>query len=156
MTGVCRPMICIDLYVGCGYGEGEMLTITITLTKEGRNYGDGMAVFGTPRLYYTPKEELEPVRNEYAAWKSYVHDFLLSVLDKDDDFISEWNVCVQTPYRHDVSERDWYMKEINKALGKLDPFVQRIGFRSKEDAVKKESKETLTRTFDAKKVFIVQ
>ena len=114
-----------------------------------------MAVFGTPRLYYTPKEELEPVRNEYAAWKSYVHDILLSVLDKDDDFISEWNVCLQTPYRHDVSERDWYMKEINKALGKLDSFVQRIGFCFKEDAVKTESKDILARTFDAKKVFIV-
>lgn len=96
------------------------------------NYGDGMDVFGTPRLYYTPKEELEPVRLEYDSWKCYVHDSLLSVLYKDDDFISEWDSCLQQPYRHDMSDKDWYSTEINKVLGKLDSFVQRVGFRFKK------------------------
>lgn len=105
------------------------------------NYGDGTAVFGIPRLYYSPKEELEPVAAEYESWKCYVKDFLLSVLEKDDAFVLEWDSCLQTPYRHDVSERDWYSKEINKALAKLDSFVQRIGFRFKESAMKQETAE---------------
>lgn len=98
------------------------------------NYGDGMAVFGPARLYYTPKEKLAPVKSEYSSWKCYVHDFLLSVLDKDDDFLAEWDVCLQEPYRHDVSEKDWYEKEIGEALSKLDSFVQRIGFRFHDNA----------------------
>lgn len=58
-----------------------------------------MAVFGPVPLYYTPKEELEPVKAEYSAWKSYVHDYLQSVLDECDDFISEWDLCFQKPNR---------------------------------------------------------
>lgn len=105
-----------------------------------RNYiGDGMAVFGPTRLYYIPEEELEPVKAEYASLKLYVHDFLLSVLDTDDDFISEWDSCLQEPYRRDVSERDWYTKEINNALGKLDSFTQRIRFRFINTAKKEET-----------------
>lgn len=111
---------------------------------ERNDYGDGMALIGTPRLYYTPKEELEPVKTEYKSWKSYVSDFLVSVLDKDDDFISEWNSCLQEPYRHDVSERDWYDKEIKEALGKLDSFVQRVGFRLGNNAVKMETNDFLS------------
>ena len=103
------------------------------------NYGDGSAVFGTPRLYYTPSEELEPVKNEYESWKCYVHDLLLSVLDEDDDFISEWDLCLQQPYRHDISDKDWYFKEIKEALSKLDSFVQRIGFRLKENTMEPET-----------------
>ena len=53
------------------------------------NYGDNMSVFGPAPLYYTPKEELEPVKTEYEAWKCYVRDLLLSALERDDDFISE-------------------------------------------------------------------
>lgn len=102
------------------------------------NYGDGMALFGTPRLYYTPKEELEPVKAEYESWKYYVHDLLLSTLDKDDDFILEWDKCLQEPYRHDVADRDWYSNEIGEALNKLDSFVQRIGFRLNDKAAKSE------------------
>ena len=105
-----------------------------------RNYiGDGMAVFGRSRLYYTPEEELGPVKAEYASWKLYVHDFLLSVLDKDDGFISEWDKCLQTPHRHDISDRDWYSKEIGEALSKLDSFTQRIGFRFIKTAKKEET-----------------
>lgn len=115
------------------------------------NYGDGMAVFGPAPLYYTPQEELEPVKKEYTSWKSYVHDFLLSVLETDDDYISEWDLCLQEPYRHDVSDKEWYTKEIKEALGKLDSFVQRIDFRLKEE--KKNSIHS--RLFDPKKVFIV-
>ena len=103
------------------------------------NFGDGTAVFGTPSLYFTPKEELEPVEAEYESWKCYVHDFLRSVLDTDDAFISEWDSCLKSPYRHDVSDRDWYIKEINKALAKLDSFVQRIGFRFKESTMIQET-----------------
>ena len=115
------------------------------------NYGDGMAVFGPAPLYYTPQEELEPVKKEYTSWKSYVHDYLLSVLDANDDFISEWSLCLQEPYRHDVSDKEWYTKEIKEALGKLDSFVQRIEFRLKED-----KKNCIhSRSFDSKKVFIV-
>lgn len=106
------------------------------------NFGDGTAVFGTPSLYFTPKEELEPVEAEYESWKCYVHDFLRSVLDTDDAFISEWDSCLKSPYRHDVSDRDWYIKEINKALAKLDSFVQRIGFRLKEGAMKQEKNDS--------------
>lgn len=103
------------------------------------NYGDCMAVFGTPRQYYTPKEELAPVKKEYTSWKSYVHDYLLSVLDANDDFISEWSLCLQEPYRHDVSDKEWYTKEIKEALGKLDSFAQRIEFRFKEKALREET-----------------
>ena len=103
------------------------------------NFGDGTAVFGTPSLYFTPKEELEPVEAEYESWKCYVHDFLLSVLDKDDAFISEWDSCLRSPYRRDVSDRDWYSTEIKKALAKLDSFIQRIGFRFKESMTKEET-----------------
>ena len=115
------------------------------------NYGDGMAVFGPAPLYYTPQEELAPVKKEYTSWKSYVHDYLLSVLDANDDFISEWNLCLQEPYRHDVSDKEWYTKEIKEALGKLDSFVQRIEFRLKEDKYN----SIHSRSFDPKKVFIV-
>ena len=103
------------------------------------NFGDGTAVFGTPSLYFTPKEELEPVEAEYESWKCYVHDFLQSVLDTDDAFISEWDSCLQSPYRYDVPDRDWYTTEIKKALAKLDSFVQRIGFRFKESMTKEET-----------------
>lgn len=122
---------------------------------ERNNFGDGMAVFGNPRLYFTPKEELNPVKAEYASWKSYVHDFLVSALDKDDDFISEWDSCLQKPYRHDVSEKDWYLKEINEALGKLDSFVQRVVFRFNDNPMKSGNMISITRTFDTRKVFIV-
>lgn len=119
-----------------------MLLSQVQQMHVGKNYyGDGMAVFGTPRLYYTPKEELEPVEAEYESWKCYVHDFLQTVLDKDDVFISEWDSCLQSPYRYDVSERDWYTKEIEIALAKLDSFAQRIGFRLK-DSVKKEETDS--------------
>lgn len=121
---------------------------------ERNDCGNSMVLFGTPRLYYTPKEELEPVKTEYKSWKSYVYDFLVSVLDKDDDFISEWNKCLQESYRHDVSERDWYSKEINEALGKLDSFIQRSCFRFNNDPIKT-GYNSLARTFDPKKVFIV-
>lgn len=114
---------------------GMLLSQVQQMHVEKNYYGDGMAVFGTPRLYYTPKEELEPVEAEYESWKCYVHDFLQTVLNNDDVFISEWDACLQSPYRHDVSERDWYTKEIKKALAKLDSFVQRIGFRFKESAM---------------------
>lgn len=101
----------------------------------GRNYyGDGMAVLGSAPMYYTPKEERDTVQNEYVAWKCYVHDFLQSALDKDDDIIFEWNKCLQEPYRHDVSDKEWYIKEIKEALGKLDSFIQRIGFRLQDKA----------------------
>lgn len=103
------------------------------------NYGDGIAVFGTPRMYFTPKEELAPVKSEYSSWKSYVKDFLLSVLDKNDDIVSEWDLCLQEPYRHDVPDRDWYEKEIVEALSKLDSFTQRIGFRLGNNAAKMET-----------------
>lgn len=103
------------------------------------NYGDYASVFGAPRLYYTPKEELEPVKNEYESWKCYVRDFLQSALKNDDAFISEWNLCLQEPYRHDVSDRDWYSQEITKALAKLDSFVQRVGFRFNERAMIQET-----------------
>ena len=110
--------------------RGEKLLQQVQQMHIGKNdYGDSIAVFGTPRMYYTPKEELEPVKTEYESWKCYVHDLLLSVLNKDDDFISEWDLCLQQPYRRDVSDKVWYSKEINKALGKLDSFTQRIGFR---------------------------
>lgn len=108
------------------------------------NYGDGMAVFGPAPIYYTRKEELEPIRTEYEAWKCYVRDFLLSALEKDDGFISEWDKCLQEPYRHDISDKEWYSREINKSLGKLDSFVQRIGFRFKDNAVKEEIVQPLT------------
>ena len=103
------------------------------------NFGDGTAVFGTPSLYFTPKEELEPVEAEYESWKCYVHDFLQSVLDMDDAFISEWDSCLKSPYRHDVPDRDWYTTEINKALAKLVSFEQRIGFRFKESTMIQET-----------------
>lgn len=129
--------------------RGSKLLQQVQKMHVGRNkYGDGMAVFGPAPLYYTPQEELEPVRKEYTSWKSYVHDYLLSVLDANDDFISEWDLCLQEPYRHNVSDKDWYTKEIKEALGKLDSFAQRIGFRLK-DSLQREH------TFDTKKVFIV-
>lgn len=115
------------------------------------HFGDGMAVFITPRLYFIPPEELEPVKNEYESWKLLVHDFLVSALEKDDDFISEWDLCLQQPYRNDVPDKDWYIKEIKKALGKLDSFAQRIGFHFKEG----ETNNGYSRSFDSHKVFIV-
>ena len=119
------------------------------------NYGDYTAVFGTPRLYYTPKEELEPVKNEYEAWKCYIHDFLLSALEKDDDFISEWDKCLQTPYRHDISDKEWYSREIHKALSKLDSFVQRVGFRFKESVMQEETtNKVISNNNKPPKVFI--
>lgn len=108
------------------------------------NYGDGMAVLGPARLYYIPKEELEPVKAEYASWKLYVHDLLLSALEKDDDFITEWDKCLREPFRHDVPEKAWYAKEIKEALGKLDSFVQRAGFRFGNSAVKDETNDFLS------------
>ena len=108
------------------------------------NYGDGMAVFGIPRKYYTPKEELAPVKAEYSSWKCYVHDFLLSFLDTSDDFVTEWDKCLQEPYRHDVPERDWYAKEIGEALSKLDSFIQRIEFRLGDNAAKKETDDIMS------------
>lgn len=132
--------------------RGEKLLYQVRQLQVGRNnYGDGMAVFGSPRMYYTPKEELEPVKAEYASWKLYVHDFLLSALDNGDDFITEWNSCLREPYRHDVSDKEWYTKEIKEALGKLDSFAQRIEFRLKEDKYN----SIHSRSFDPKKVFIV-
>lgn len=132
--------------------RGNKLLQQVQKMHVGRNnYGDGMAVFGPAPLYYTPQEELEPVKKEYASWKSYVHDYLLSVLETDDDYISEWDLCLQVPYRHDVSDKEWYSKEIKEALGKLDSFVQRIEFRLKEDKYNK----IHSRSFDPKKVFIV-
>ena len=119
------------------------------------NYGDGMAVFGSVPLYHPHKEQLELVKAEYTAWKSYVHDYLQSVLDESDDFISEWNLCLQEPYRHDVSDRAWYLREINKALTKLDSFVQRAGFRFNNSTMKQDKTSSSSESFDAKKVFIV-
>lgn len=120
--------------------RGKNLLKQVQQMHVGRNnYGDGMAVFGPHPLFYTPKEELEPVEAEFESWKCYVQDFLQAVLDKDDDFISEWDSCLQAPYRHDVPDRDWYTKEIKKALAKLDSFVQRIGFRFKESVIKEET-----------------
>lgn len=136
--------------------RGNKLLQQVQQMRVGRNiFGDGMAVFGTPRLYYTPKEELEPVKAEYSSWKLYVHDFLVSALDDGDDFVTEWDSCLQEPYRHDVSERDWYTKEIKEALGKLDSFVQRAGFRFNDNPMKSVNKISLTRAFDTRKVFIV-
>ena len=132
--------------------RGNKLLLLVQKMHVGMNhYGDGMAMFGPAPLYYTPQEELEPVKKEYASWKSYVHDYFLSFLDANDDFISEWKACLQEPYRYDVSDKEWYTKEIKEALGKLDSFVQRIGFRLKED--KKNSIHP--RSFDPRKVFIV-
>ena len=120
--------------------RGGKLLRQVQQMHVGKNYyGDGTAVFGTPSLFYTPKEELEPVEAEYESWKCYVRDFLQSVLDKDDAFISEWESCLRSPYRHDVPDRDWYTTEINKALAKLDSFEQRIGFRFKESVIKEET-----------------
>lgn len=120
--------------------RGKILLRQVQQMHVGKNYyGDGTAVFGNPSLYYTPKEELEPVEAEYESWKCYVHDFLLSVLDKDDAFISEWDSCLRSPYRHDLPDRDWYATEIKKALAKLDSFVQRIGFRFKESMIKEKT-----------------
>ena len=110
--------------------RGNKLLLQVQQMHVGRNnFGDGMAVFGTPKMYYTPEEELAPVKAEYSSWKSYVHDFLVSVLEKSDDFVSEWDFCLQEPYRHNVSDKDWYSKEIGEALSKLDSFIQRSGFR---------------------------
>lgn len=132
--------------------RGNKLLQQVQKMHVGRNnYGDGMALFGPVPLYYTPQEELEPVKKEYASWKSYVHDYLLSVLETDDDYISEWDLCLQVPYRHDVSDKEWYSKEIKEALGKLDSFIQRIEFRLKEDKYN----NIHSRSFDPKKVFIV-
>lgn len=120
--------------------RGSKLLEQVQQMHVGRNnYRDGLSTFGPAPMYYTPKEELEPVQNEYEAWKCYVHDFLLSVLANDDDIITEWNKSLQEPYRHDVSDREWYTKEIKKALGKLDSFAQRIGFRFQDTANKEVS-----------------
>lgn len=100
------------------------------------DYGNGMAVFGAPNIYYTPKEELESVEGEYDSWKCYVRDFLVSAIDKNDDFVSEWDSCLQKPYRHDVSDKEWYSNEINKALAKLNSFVERVGFKFNDNAMK--------------------
>ena len=136
--------------------RGKKLLQQVQQMHVGRNYiGDGKAVFGKPKMYYTPNEELAPVKSEYSSLKCYVHDFLISVLDKSDDFISEWDLCLQEPYRYDVSERDWYAKEINEALGKLDSFVQRAGFRFNDNPIKSGNMIPVTRSYDSKKVFIV-
>ena len=136
--------------------RGKKLLQQVQQMHVERNYfGDGMAVFGKPKTYYTPNEELAPVKSEYSSLKCYVHDFLISVLDKSDDFISEWDLCLQEPYRYDVSERDWYAKEINEALGKLDSFVQRAGFRFNDNPIKSGNMIPVTRSYDSKKVFIV-
>lgn len=136
--------------------RGRKLLQQVQQMHVGRNnYCDGMAVFGTPRMFYTPKEELEPVKVEYESWKCYVHDLLLSVLNEDDDFVSEWDSCLQQPYRYDISDRDWYSKEINNALGKLDSFSQRIGFRIKEVETGIRTNSINSRFFDPNKVFIV-
>ena len=125
--------------------RGRKLLSQVQQMHVGKNdYGDGMAVFGTPRLYYTPKEEIEPVKVEYESWKCYLHDFLLSVLDKDDDFILEWDKCLQEPYRHDVPDRDWYSNEIGEALNKLDSFVQRIVFRLNDKTAKSVVKDLIS------------
>ena len=129
----------------------KLLKQVLQMNVSMNNFGDGMAVFGTSRLYYTPKDELEPVKLEYESLKCYVHDFLLSVLGKDDNFVSEWDLCLQNPYRHDISDKDWYTKEIKKALNKLDSFVQRSVFRYKED----ETNIIHSRSFDPKKIFVV-
>lgn len=129
----------------------KLLKQVLQMNVSMNNFGDGMAVFGTSRLYYTPKDELEPVKLEYESLKCYVHDFLLSVLGKDDNFVSEWDLCLQNPYRHDISDKDWYTKEIKKALNKLDSFVQRSVFRFKED----ETNIIHSRSFDPKKIFVV-
>ena len=129
----------------------KLLMQVLQMNVSMNNFGDGMAVFGTSRLYYTPKDELEPVKLEYESLKCYVHDFLLSVLGKDDNFVSEWDLCLQNPYRHDISDKDWYTKEIKKALNKLDSFVQRSVFRYKED----ETNIIHSRSFDPKKIFVV-
>ena len=129
----------------------KLLKQVLQMNVSMNNFGDGMAVFGTSLLYYTPKDELEPVKLEYESLKCYVHDFLLSVLGKDDNFVSEWDLCLQNPYRHDISDKDWYTKEIKKALNKLDSFVQRSVFRYKED----ETNIIHSRSFDPKKIFVV-
>ena len=105
------------------------------------NYGDGMAVFGQPKLFYTPKKELHPIEAEYDSWKEYVHDFLLSALDENDSFIAEWNECLHKPYLTNISDKQWYESEIQKALSKLDSFVQRIGFRLKDEAPKDQTRD---------------
>ena len=51
---------------------------------------------------------------------------LESVHEKNDTFISERDSCLQSPYRHDVSDMEWNKKEIIRAFSKLDSFVQRI------------------------------
>ncbi|MBQ9174339.1 MAG: TIGR02391 family protein [Bacteroidales bacterium] len=115
--------------------RGQKLLEQVRQMHVGKNnYGNGMAVLGLPKMYYTPKEELEPVELEYDSWKCYVRDFLISVFEKDDVLVEEWNKCLQKPYRHDVSDRNWYEGEINKALNKLDSFVQRTRFRFKGKA----------------------
>ena len=129
----------------------KLLKQVLQMNVSMNNFGDGMAVFGTSRLYYTPKDELEPVKLEYESLKCYVHDFLLSVLGKDDNFVSECDLCLHNPYRHDISDKDWYTKEIKKALNKLDSFVQRSVFRYKED----ETNIIHSRSFDPKKIFVV-
>ena len=48
---------------------GKLLRQVQQMHVEKNYYGDGSAVFGTPPLYYTPKEELEPVEAEYESWK---------------------------------------------------------------------------------------
>jgi uncharacterized protein (TIGR02391 family) len=126
-------------------GRGRKLLMQVQQMHVSRNnFGDGMAVFGRPRMYYTPKEELDPVKAEYASWKLYVHDFLVAVLGESDDFVTEWNSCLQEAYRHDVSEREWYSKEIGEALSKLDSFIQRIGFRLGNNASKIDDNDALS------------
>lgn len=136
--------------------RGGKLLMQVQQMHVGKNnFGDGTAVFGTPNLYYTPKEELEPVEAEYESWKCYVRDFLQTFLDKDDAFISEWDSSLQSPYRQDVSDRAWYTTEIKKALVKLDSFEQRIGFRFKESAMmQKTDKQEKNDSHKPPKVFI--
>lgn len=137
--------------------RGNKLLEQVKKMHVGRNYyGDGIAVFGAPRMYYTPREELEPIKAEYESWKLYVHDFLNTVLERDDDFVKEWDSCLRKPYLNNVSDKDWYSKEINKALSKLDSFIQRIGFRFKEKADKSGIlSRTVNSMNETNKIFIV-
>lgn len=60
--------------------RGKKLLQQVQQMHVGRNYiGDGKAVFGKPKMYYTPNEELALVKSEYSSLKCYVHDFPANV-----------------------------------------------------------------------------
>ena len=131
----------------------SLLSLIPNMHERQNDFGDGMSLFGGEDLFYVPDEELDEFKNKFSAWKSYVHELLVTQFGSDDQYVYDWTTNVVTY----VSKREPILNQLNKNVKKglslIDSFLERLDIHFHDEVCEEEASKQDYKT-KPPKVFI--